>query len=55
MDNEQNFKGKEMKAYCNLFYKNNNFSSFYYIQGNDQEEELNKTYQEHTICMSPMM
>lgn len=43
MDNGQNFKGKDMQAFCKKFHITQTFSSIYYPQGNSQVEATNKT------------
>ena len=42
MDNDQNFKGKDMKAFCKKFHITEIFSSVYYPQGNGQAKVTNK-------------
>lgn len=42
MDNGQNFKGKDMQAFCKKFYITQTFSFVYYPQGNGKVERTNK-------------
>lgn len=44
MDNGQNFKGKDMQAFCKKFHIIQTFSLVYYPQGNRQAEETNKIF-----------
>jgi len=43
MDNGANFIGKNIKEFCKKMKIEQNFSSIYYPQGNEQAEATNKT------------